>query len=195
MFKFYVRDNKIATVPAALNYKFSAEILCNKNGNSENIIYVTAGDHGDVGSRQFALFVSQEHKIHFAVTNPYFGGKQHASNVECADGSWNTYSVQVRQVEGSPEQLKYVVLIDGNQIAEGTYASNDAYTVGDLEVFFSNWWSAAAATDYHVKNFFYQRFEDCYSDPCDGLQDCQTIINGCEIAPVRNGVLNLFQST
>ena len=160
-FKLQIRNNLVKTVPASLNYKFSADVFCTKTmpvGEGFNIFHVTAGGNiGSPGDRQFALLRNwNSQKLALNINYPKVGVYPvKVSHLDCEDGSWNTYSVEVRQVEGSPETLKYVVSIDGNIIEEGTYDQSAAVSSGDLKVFVADDWFNAA-TDFHVKNFFYQ---------------------------------------
>ena len=176
----------MATIPAANNYKFSADVLCNHNmplGEYLNIFQVTSG--GTPGSRQFALWRNIDNqKLHFTVGQ---GQDKEFFNFDCEHGSWVTFSLQVREVEGSPGTLRHVWSLDGVKITEKSMDSSEAFTSGDLAVFlsFSQW---KPATQLSVKNFFYQTLDDCNVDPCENLDNCQTIINGCEYTPVRNRV-------
>ena len=114
-----------------------------------------------------------------------FLGGFHLTSTE---GDWNTYSVEVNQVVGSPSTLEYFVRVDGTQIGTGTYDASGAFSSGDLYAKVSNNLHASA-THTSVKNFYYQTFADipaCATDPCAGLSDCTAIVDGCEISPAAN---------
>ena len=140
-------------------------------GESLNIFHVTAGkDRGSPGDRQFALFRNwNSQKLSIHINYPKVGVYPHkVFHLDCEDGSWNTYSVEVRQVEGS-QALIYIVSMDGNIIESGSFDQSAAVSSGDLKVFVSDDWYPAA-TDFLVKNFFYQTFKYCSStDPCSCL--------------------------
>ena len=120
-------------------------------------------DYGAPGDRTFAFFQRpSDQKIHFVVNDPDYvhpvvGDKYHQRDyeVECNDQEWNTYSVEVRLVEGTVSSLKYVMSVDGVSVLEGTYDSTGSITTGVLEAFVSdNFYLAASG--YQVRNFFYQ---------------------------------------
>ena len=188
-----VRNNQVATVAAALNYKVSADILCSQKPEEttwRNIVDIRNDPYAEglIGNRMFTIHVSPLNgELEISVADPNLIHNRKLFQQPCTFGEWNTYSVEVRRMESNQSKLKYVVSIDGVLAAEGNYDAIDAYSAGDLLAFASND-IIAPASNTAVKNFFYQTFEDCNFDPCAGLEDCQTIINGCAAAPVRKRV-------
>lgn len=190
-----LRNNKIGTVSAALNYKFSAEVFCDDKTPSSldhffNIIHVTAG--GDCcggGDRTFGLWHDQYgKKLHFTFNGPDYGFNWY--DIFCPKGgAWKTYSVEVRQINQSPEVLRFVASVDGAIIDEGTYNYQESVTTGDLQVFVSDDWYEAGS-ELLVRNFYYQAFAGKkIFDPCEGVDNCFNIVHGITVSPSRNNIL------
>lgn len=154
------RNNQLSTITGALNFKFSADVLCNPapNGQWKNILHVTSGaSDQQFGARAFCMIAHiNEDIIEFSVHDPNHWTWRQQYSVYCNSGEWNTYSLEVRQVDGS-SLLRSVVSVDGNQIGEFTYEASLSINDHELNVFAgSDFW--ASASDYSVRNFFYQTF-------------------------------------
>ncbi|CAG5110464.1 Oidioi.mRNA.OKI2018_I69.chr2.g4863.t1.cds [Oikopleura dioica] len=155
------RNNLLATVPAALAYKASAEVFCDHsapiNWAWTAILRLGTGqDYGAAGDRTFVLFRSSgSNKVHFATNNPEGYDHHEFTEITCTDGQWSTYTIEVTN-RGSG-QLSYVASVDGATIMSGNYASSRAKTTGTLSAYVAdNHYDPAPA--YKVRNFFYQIF-------------------------------------
>ena len=71
---------------------------------------------------------------------------------------WNNYSVEVRQSEENPANVKFTLKQDETVVGEGEYPASGAYSSGDLETYAGSEWFEPA-TSYYVKNFIYQTFQ------------------------------------
>ena len=154
-------------MPASLSYTVSAEILCAHNtatSNWDSTLRLTGtnDDWKNAGDRIF--FVTRGPRkwyknTLFLVVNDATG-PDHQRNKEykCNDGEWNTYSVDVRLVEGTNSTLKYVASFDGGNSFEGSYDASGTITTGDLEAFVSdNFYDATS--EFLVRNFIYKIIE------------------------------------
>ncbi|CAG5091188.1 Oidioi.mRNA.OKI2018_I69.PAR.g12907.t1.cds [Oikopleura dioica] len=191
-------NKQIGTVDASLNYKLSVDVLCSHmmplDGQWKNIFHVTGGEnYGQPGDRTFAMFRNRnENKLLIVANDPNGSNHQSIRYVDCNDGEWNTYSLEVRQDETSINILKYAIFIDGVEIDAGLYSKDGALTEGDLKVFVSDDYYDSALT-FPVRNFFYQTFDEIEevacensTDPCDGLENCTTVVDSCPINPKKN---------
>ena len=174
-----------------MNYKFSAEVHCKFIPGLENIIHVTkGGNHEQLGDRTFGLFMDIE-SFHMFVLEPNSPLHQRSDKIACTEGDWVTISVEVRQIEEDPATLRYTTKVNDTPIHTATYLASYAANGEEFQVFVSDDFYNAASKSY-VRNFVYQTFEEipsCGTDPCAGLENCETIINGCDISPVRNNLL------
>ncbi|CAG5104817.1 Oidioi.mRNA.OKI2018_I69.chr1.g1570.t1.cds [Oikopleura dioica] len=159
------QNNLRATFKAALNYKFSVDVLC---GHSSywawrNIIEVNkeySQTNNAAGYRQFAIYsVKDSPDLEITVNDPTKNEQRLRFYRSCVSGEWNTYSVIVRQVPDSLTTLRYVLRIDAVEVANGTYDVSQAYAIGDLYAMVSNNYDATSAQN-EVRNFYFQRFED-----------------------------------
>ena len=154
-----LRNNQLATVTSTLNYKFSVDILCNMapDGNWNNIIHVTTGENtGTIGARTFLVHTMPSENSLLFVTTYDDSDDQMSHKFSCNTGEWNTYSVEVRQVDGS-STLRSVMSIDGIQVQDFSYDASHSPNGEDLFVFASNDF-IPSAPGYSVRNFFYQTF-------------------------------------
>lgn len=160
-------NNQIATIEAAVNYKFSAEIFCAHNMPLStddtwfNIIHVTAGgDLGGLGDRTFTMArMPASHTMYMTVTDPNRPWNHKYKQISCTQGEWNTYALEVRQLEDDASTLRYSMTMDGNEFFGQTYAVSDGKTSGALKVFTSNPFDGVAS-EYSLRNFFYETFEE-----------------------------------
>jgi len=162
-----VFNNQIATVEATVNYKFSAEIFCahnmplSTNDTWFNIIHVTTGgDLGGLGDRTFTMArMPASNTMYMTVTDPQRPWNHKWKTIGCTQGEWNTYSVEVRQETYDSSLLIYQMKKDGALIHEYDYDVNQGKTSGPLKVFTSNPFDGVA-TEYSLRNFYYQTFEE-----------------------------------
>ena len=85
---FPVRNQQLTTVEASLNFKTSADVLCDHDvisGQYTNILHITGGGNvGEVGDRTFGIWRRpNENKLHLTVNDPAHGNHQKTINVDC----------------------------------------------------------------------------------------------------------------
>jgi len=186
------QDNRITRVDSAVNYKVSAEIFCAHNmplnGQWKNVVQLTAGQTiGNVGDRTFAVFrYPSENRMYMTVTDPNLHKFEKVMPLDCTEGEWNTYSVEVRQQEDAPMHVRYTMFQDDVEVFSSGYDANAGYD-GSLKAYASNPWMESAS-EYSLRNFYFQTFNEVActsSDPCDGLADCTAIVGSCGVAPTK----------
>ena len=117
------------------------------------------GNVGNSGDRVFGIFRKQrENQLYIAVNDPTGRKNERVHSVDCNDGEWNNYSVEVRQSEENPANVKFTLKQDDAVVGEGEYPASGAYSSGDLETYAGSEWFEPA-TSYYVKNFIYQTFQ------------------------------------
>ncbi|CAG5104439.1 Oidioi.mRNA.OKI2018_I69.chr1.g1254.t1.cds [Oikopleura dioica] len=104
----------------------------------------------------------------------------------CSYGEWETYSVEVRQISGSGD-VEYVTKIGDTTLHSSRYSASALPAGLDLQVFVASDFNNAA-TNYGLRNFYYQTFDPCATrtDPCTDLASCTTVVDSCEFNPVDN---------
>ena len=158
------RGDLAATVSASLKFKASADVMCNLNmpldGQWRNVLHMTGGGAlGDIGDRTFAIFRKQrQNELYITVNDPTGAHNERFFSVACSDGEWNNYSVEVRQLEDNPANVKFTLKQDETVVGEGEYPASGAYSSGDLEAWTSSDWMESASS-YFVRNFIFQTFE------------------------------------
>ncbi|CAG5102667.1 Oidioi.mRNA.OKI2018_I69.chr1.g412.t1.cds [Oikopleura dioica] len=186
---------QVETVQATLAYKASAEVFCSHekavSASNQTILRLGAGgDIGAPGDRTFLLMRNANgNGVHVVVNFPGDWSHQRYVIHDCIENEWNTYAVEVTVLEGST--LSYVATVDGVTVMDGTYDSSGAKTTGDLTAFVAGQYNEPA-TGFNVRNFFYQILDAtpaCAVDPCDGVENCFSFVDGCAIAPIQNNVL------
>ncbi|CAG5104970.1 Oidioi.mRNA.OKI2018_I69.chr1.g1718.t1.cds [Oikopleura dioica] len=201
-----IPSDKISTIEATVNFKSSIDIQCSHgmpNGRWLNIFHISAGGEiGQPGDRFFAAWrFPHDERLHFALGAPE-GGFAKYKNLNCVDGEWNKYTLEQRQV---PDSLNTVMLIfsrDDEVLLTGYYGVKDVFT-GSVDVFLSRRPSLREiASDYAVRKFYYQKFpeiepEECTnrSDPCKGLENCQTFIDSCTSNPSTTNKIGTIEAT
>jgi len=125
-----------------------------------NIIHVTAGgDLGGLGDRTFTMArMPASNTMYMTVTDPTRPWNHKWTPISCTQGEWNTYSVEVRQHEDDSSMLVYQMKKDLTLIHESTFQVSRGKTSGPLQVFTSNPFDGVA-TEYSLRNFYYQTFE------------------------------------
>ncbi|CAG5104781.1 Oidioi.mRNA.OKI2018_I69.chr1.g1535.t1.cds [Oikopleura dioica] len=199
-------SNQLSTIQASANFKASIDIQCNHNmdmGRWLNIFHMSAGgEAGNPGDRFFAAWRQpNDQRLYFARGVPH-GGFAEYKNVDCVDGEWNTYTLEQRQDEDSPDTVRMTFSIDDEVVTNNVYPTSDVFT-GSVDVFSSRKSNPAdVASEFAVRNFFYQTFEEVEprvcedrSDPCDGLEDCQTFIDSCIANPSASNNLGSIETT
>ena len=146
--------------------KVSVDILCTENSNGawKSIIHLTSDQTGAIvpGNRQFSVYKTPWNGyLELSASDPGPNGYNYrgAYNQQCTIGEWNTYAVEVSQVDGSPSTLKYVMTFDGTSAKEGTYDASLAYRAGPLYAYVSED-ITEADSETSVRNFYYQTFSD-----------------------------------
>jgi hypothetical protein len=88
-------------------------------------------------------------------------GQATVINKECNDGEWNTYSLTHRQISNNPSRVKLSLRKDGNEIKSHEMDTSRAnqLTNMQLKVYFSHPFDTPAASEYNVKNFFYEEYD------------------------------------
>ncbi|CAG5109534.1 Oidioi.mRNA.OKI2018_I69.chr2.g4056.t1.cds [Oikopleura dioica] len=145
---------------AARNYKVSADILCPDINEWKYNIHLSGNDDPyatptNAGDRQFSVITSPDSgSMEISLTDPSAWDKRQSFMQPCTIGEWNTYSLEVNQVDEDPSTLRWVFNFDGTQAAQGTYDLSGAYSSGDLNAFVFD------LIPNSVRNFSYQTFDD-----------------------------------
>ena len=179
------------------------DVLCDSAGgpdfNWRGVVRVTNGAaSGSPGHRQFAIYRKPGANTYEVDHNDRVGSGKHmnVASVDCTEGEWNSFDVL--QTENSFGFVSYSVKMDGNEILSGSYAPEFTPTTGSFS-FFAADGLLYAAESYKIKNFFYHAIEPtpsaCDSDPCAGLENCTTLVNGCAIHPSMNNVLGTVETS
>ena len=155
-----VVNTKNTAVSAARNYKVSADVLCPGVNEWHYIVHLTSDADPyaptvNLGNRQFSIISSPDTgSMEISLHSEVNANKRHAFFQACTVGEWNTYSLEVNQVDADPSTLRWIFSFDGTQVQEGTFALSGAYSTGDLNAFvFDN-------VPNSVRNFSYQTFDD-----------------------------------
>jgi len=160
-----IQNKIISQFTPALNFKLSIDIQCSHDhpaGKFYNIFHVTkGGDYREFGDRVFAIWqhVDRRGLLHINFSKASGGATQIDS--DCNDGEWNTYSLTHRQISNNPSRVKLSLRKDGNEIKTHEMDTSRANEITNMElkVYLSNPWTAAAASEYNVKNFFYEEYD------------------------------------
>jgi hypothetical protein len=98
--------------------------------------------------------------------------------------------------------VKLIFSKNDNELASYNYESAAVFT-GPVDVF-SALDHHQAVSDFSVRNFFYQSFDDTplrscdeesVVDPCDGLADCITVVDSCVVNPQRENNIGTIEAT
>ncbi|CBY36928.1 unnamed protein product, partial [Oikopleura dioica] len=192
------KNNQLSKVIAAVNHVTSVDVLCtdmDAEGEWMSLAQLsTLSKDGNPGNRFFALIRSRENfNISFSWANPEdFKYYSHAdSSIECPAGEWRTFKLEQKQDASDPALTNVEVSVDGVLVGGRVVATHRVLKGDEVKVYASNKWNKAAS-DYSLRNYYYQTFpevdyEPCVAvDPCADQDDCTTFYDSCEIRPSRS---------
>jgi hypothetical protein len=187
-------NTQIGTVDGDAIYSASVDVLCRRSDDHgwQSVVHMTQGGYRDnFGDRYFTVWQRADGML--KVNAPLKGNTQFDEVeyfVSCEDNSWTNIAVKQVALEGGLLELS--VFQDGNKLGSNQLHHSDAFS-GPIDVYAGNSWFDPASF-FRIKNFIhssqaYVAPECDATNPCEELENCETYVDSCGIAPYRGNRL------